>query len=198
MSADRANIGFLLSGGGRTLENLVEFIEQSSLPAQISLVISSRKKAGGVARAERLGIPCQIHRCKEPEDSRQIFAALTEAGCDWVLLGGWLRKLQVPQPWLGKVLNIHPSLLPRHGGAGCYGDHVHQRVLDSGDKKSGCTVHFVDNEYDRGPIILQEEVEVLADDTVESLGTRVFEAEVTAYPKALQKILSGEICFHGN
>lgn len=196
MSADKANIGFLLSGGGRTLENLVEVMERNSLPAQISLIISSRQKAGGVERAKRLGIPCQIHRCKEPGDSRQIFEALTESKCDWVLLGGWLRKLQVPQSWLGRVLNIHPSLLPRHGGAGCYGDHVHKRVLDSGDLKTGCTVHFVDNEYDQGPIILQEEVDVLPEDTIESLSARVFEAETRAYPKALQKILTGEVCFN--
>ncbi|MEC9476406.1 MAG: phosphoribosylglycinamide formyltransferase [Planctomycetota bacterium] len=197
MSVDQTSIGFLLSGGGRTLENLVEVIDRNSLPARISLVISSRQKAGGVERARRLGIPCQIHRCKDPVDSLKIFEALTESGCDWALLGGWLRKLEVPQEWLGRVLNIHPSLLPRHGGAGCYGDHVHKRVLESGDARSGCTVHFVDNEYDQGPIILQEEVEVLPDDTVESLGSRVFEAEARAYPRALEKILTGEVCFEG-
>lgn len=196
MSTDRVNIGFLLSGGGRTLENLVEVIEQQSLSARISIVISSRSKAGGVERARRLGIPHQIHRCKDPGDSQEIFAALDEFGCQWAFLGGWLKKLKVPQEWLGRVVNIHPSLLPLHGGPGCYGDHVHRRVLDSGDLTTGCTVHFVDDEYDRGPVILQEEVEVLPADTVESLGARVFEAEMRAYPRALQKILSGEICFN--
>ncbi|MGE4618199.1 MAG: phosphoribosylglycinamide formyltransferase [Planctomycetota bacterium] len=195
MSVDKARIGFLLSGGGRTLENLVEVIEQESLPAKISLVISSRARAGGLDRAQRLGIPHQVHRCKTPDESPQIFEALEEAGCQWVLLGGWLRKLAVPRHWLGRVLNIHPSLLPRHGGAGCYGDHVHKRVLEAGDQKSGCTVHFVDDEYDRGPVILQQEVTVYPEDTVERLSARVFEAETIAYPKALAKVLEGKITF---
>lgn len=195
MSTETTKIGFLLSGGGRTLENLVEVIEQQALAAQIALVISSRRGIGGLDRAQRLGIPSQVHPCKNPADCAEIFRALTEAGCQWVLLGGWLRKLVVPPEWLGRVVNIHPSLLPRHGGAGCYGDHVHRRVLDAGDPTTGCTVHFVDDEYDHGPVILQEEIPVLPDDTVESLGSRVFEAECRAYPKALEKILTGEAIF---
>ena len=119
MSTEMAKIGFLLSGGGRTLENLVEMIEQRSLAARICLVISNRSGIGGLERARRLGIPSQIHPCKNPEGSREIFQALDEAGCQWALLGGWLRKLVVPPEWLGRVVNIHPSLLPRHGGSGC-------------------------------------------------------------------------------
>ncbi|HIC24082.1 MAG: phosphoribosylglycinamide formyltransferase [Planctomycetota bacterium] len=195
MSTETAKIGFLLSGGGRTLENLVEVIEQRSLAARICLVISNRSGIGGLERARRLGIPSQIHPCKNTEGSVEIFQALDEAGCQWALLGGWLRKLVVPPEWLGRVVNIHPSLLPRHGGAGCYGDHVHRRVLEGGDSTTGCTVHFVDDDYDHGPVILQEEIPVLPDDTVESLGSRVFEAEIRAYPKALEKILAGEAIF---
>ncbi|MDE0960911.1 MAG: phosphoribosylglycinamide formyltransferase [Planctomycetota bacterium] len=195
MSAEPASIGFLLSGGGRSLENLHQAIEQRSIAASIDLVIASRPKASGLERATRLGIPHQVHRCKEPQSAHQIFESLDAAGCQWVLLGGWLRKLEIPARWLGKVLNIHPSLLPLHGGKGCYGDHVHQRVLDAGESFSGCSVHFVDDHYDHGPVILQQRVPVLAEDTIENLAQRVFEAEKIAYPQALEMVLSGEVKF---
>ena len=195
MSADPASIGFLLSGGGRSLENLHQVIEQRSIAASIDLVIASRPGAGGLERASRLGIPHQVHRCKEPAASQQIFQALDEAGCQFALLGGWLRKLEIPQSWLGRVLNIHPSLLPLHGGEGCYGDRVHQRVLEAGESFSGCSVHFVDDDYDHGPVILQQRVAVDEKDTVDDLAQRVFAAEKIAYPRALELVLSGEVKF---
>lgn len=195
MNADRARIGFLLSGGGRSLENLHDEIEQRCIPASIELVISSRSSAGGIERAKRLGIPHQIHRCQEPGASDRIFEALEAADCQYALLGGWLRKLEIPHEWSGRVLNIHPSLLPLHGGAGCYGDHVHRKVLEAQQQTSGCTVHFVDDEFDHGPKILQLEVPVLVGDTVDELANRVFEAEKIAYPRALELVLSGEVNF---
>ncbi len=195
MNAARARIGFLLSGGGRSLENLHDVIVQRSIPASIDLVISSRSSAGGIERAQRLGIPHQVHPCREPGASIGIFEALDAADCQYALLGGWLRKLEIPQEWLGRVLNIHPSLLPLHGGTGCYGDHVHRRVLESEQQISGCTVHFVDDEFDHGPQILQLQVPVLMGDTVEELANRVFDAEKIAYPQALEMLLSGEANF---
>ena len=141
------------------------------------------------------GYPPQVHRCKEPAASHQIFQALDDAGCQFALLGGWLRKLEIPQNWLGRVLNIHPSLLPLHGGEGCYGDRVHQRVLEAGESFSGCSVHFVDDDYDHGPVILQQRVAVEAKDSVEDLAQRVFVAEKIAYPRALELVLSGEVKF---
>ncbi|MEE2856467.1 MAG: formyltransferase family protein [Planctomycetota bacterium] len=195
MNAARAGIGFLLSGGGRSLENLHDVIEQRSIPASIELVISSRSSAGGIERAQRLGIPHQIHPCRKPGASIRIFEALDAAGCQYALLGGWLRKLEIPREWLGRVLNIHPSLLPLHGGAGCYGDHVHRKVLESEQQTSGCTVHFVDDEFDHGPKILQLQVPVLVGDTVEELANRVFDAEKIAYPRALEMLLGGEVNF---
>ncbi len=195
MDTRQVNIGFLLSGGGRSLENLHEVLESCSIEARINLVISSKKSAGGLDRARRLEIPYQVHRCREPGASERIFEELDAAGCHYALLGGWLRKLQVPERWLGRVLNIHPSLLPKHGGKGCYGDHVHRAVLEGAESVTGCTVHFVDDEYDHGAVILQEQVPVLAEDTVESLAGRVFEAEKKAYPRALKMVLSGEATF---
>ena len=190
---DPVSVGFLLSGGGRTLENLVEAIQRDDIPARVDLVIASKAGLGGIEKASRAGIPHQVHPCKKVEDSEAIFSALEEAGCKFAILGGWLRKLMIPKAWEKRVINIHPSLLPRHGGKGCYGDRVHQRVLEAGDQESGCTVHFVDNEYDQGPIILQEKVPVLASDDVASLAKRVFEAEMVALPKAVSALVKNQI-----
>ena len=187
------SVGFLLSGGGRTLENLLEAIQRDEIPARIDLVIASKAGLGGIEKATRAGIPHQIFPCKRVEESVAVFSALEEAGCRYAILGGWLRKLMIPETWENRVINIHPSLLPRHGGKGCYGDRVHQRVLEAGDQESGCTVHFVDNEYDQGPIILQEEVPVLAGDNVASLSKRVFEAEMVALPKAVNALVRNQI-----
>ena len=189
------SVGFLLSGGGRTLENLIEQIEAQGIPASIALVIASKAGIGGIDKAKKAGIPTEVHSCRDPQDSAVIFESLEAAGCQYAILGGWLRKLEIPSTWEKRVINIHPSLLPRHGGKGCYGDRVHRRVLEAGDSHSGCTVHFVNNEYDRGPIILQEEVPVLPEDDVEKLATRVFEAEKIALPKAVAALVRGNLQF---
>ena len=187
------SIGFLLSGGGRTLENLLHAIQEQSIPATVQLVIASKAEIGGIDKAVAAGIPYQIHPCKTVEDSPAIFSALEESGCQYAILGGWLRKLSIPQGWKNRVINIHPSLLPLHGGKGCYGDRVHRRVIDAGETESGCTVHFVADEYERGPIILQEQVPVLEEDDVASLSQRVFAAEKTALPKAVAALVKGEL-----
>ncbi len=178
-------IGFLLSGGGRTLENLSSHLDDHPGLAEIVLVISDRNSAFGLERARRLGIPRRALPCCGPEDSLRIFEALDEAGAEIALLGGFLRLLEVPQPWSNRVLNIHPSLIPKFSGKGLYGDRVHRAVLEAGERESGCTVHFVDNIYDHGPILLQERVPVLPEDTADSLASRVFEAECRAYPRAV-------------
>ncbi|MGB1071225.1 MAG: phosphoribosylglycinamide formyltransferase, partial [Planctomycetota bacterium] len=118
------SVGFLLSGGGRTLENLLEAIQRDDIPARIDLVIANKAGLGGIEKATRAGIPHQIFPCKRVEESAAIFSALDEAGCRYAILGGWLRKLMIPEAWENRVINIHPSLLPRHGGKGCYGDRV--------------------------------------------------------------------------
>ncbi len=190
-------IGFLLSGGGRTLENFISILSGEPRFAHVVRVISDRQDAGGLAIAERHGIPSSVMACKKRGDGARIFQQLDRDGAQLVLLGGFLRLLHVPQEWLGRVLNIHPSLIPNHCGKGYYGDLVHQSVLESGDRETGCTVHFVDNVYDHGPVLVQERVPVLEGDSVDTLAERVFEAECRAYPRALRKLISGEANWDG-
>jgi formyltetrahydrofolate-dependent phosphoribosylglycinamide formyltransferase len=129
--------------------------------------------------------------------NQQIFAACREAQAELVCNAGFLQLLQVPADFQGRVINIHPALIPAFCGKGFYGHHVHEAVLQSGVKLSGCTVHFVDNEYDHGPIILQRAVPVLDNDTPDNLATRVFEQECEAYPQAIQWFAEGRLRIEG-
>jgi phosphoribosylglycinamide formyltransferase-1 len=184
-------IAVFVSGGGRSLENLVEVIARGELDARIALVVSSTPKAFALERAKRHGIASAVidpDRELATEDfSRDAFAAVEAFGCDAVVLAGFLRLLVVPERWVGRVLNIHPSLLPAFGGKGWYGAKVHAAVLARGVQFTGCTVHYVTNEYDAGPILLQRCVAVEAEDTPESLAERVFEEEKIALPEALRR-----------
>jgi len=194
-------LAVLASGGGRSLENLAEVIARGELDATIELVLSNRADAGVLARSERLGLPTRVLPHGDFEDLRDfsdaVFAAVEASGARLVVLAGFLRLLHLPDAWLGRVVNIHPSLLPDFGGKGFYGDRVHRAVLEAGVRETGCTVHYVTNEYDAGPPILQRRVAVRDDDTVESLAARVFEAEKLALPEALRRHLAGEARFDG-
>ena len=184
-------LGFLLSGSGRTLQNLVEVMPPEV--ARVCCVVSDRKKAFGLERAKNLGIPAFVLPCRNTDDSAAIFRKLAEHNVELVILGGFLRLLTVPREWEQRVLNIHPSLIPKYCGEGFYGDRVHEAVLAGGETESGCTVHFVDNIYDNGPPLLQERVAVEPDDTVDTLADRVFDAECVAYPKAIRLIAEGRV-----
>ena len=183
-------LAILVSGNGRSLENLAELCASGELDAELALVISNRPDAYALERADRLGIPSLVidaEREMSPEVfSEAIFSAAEEADCSLAVLAGFLRFLPIPTPWEGRVLNIHPSLLPAFGGKGYYGERVHQAVLDRGVQYTGCTVHYVDNVYDNGPIAIQRLVEVDSNDTVESLAARVFEQEKRALPEAIR------------
>jgi phosphoribosylglycinamide formyltransferase-1 len=191
----------LISGGGTTLKNLLEKIAASQLAAEILLVISSNPKARGLAIAEAVGIATlTIDRKTFSSDdaySQAVFDACRAAGADWIVMGGFLTYLPIPVDFENRVLNIHPALIPAFCGQGFYGHHVHEAVLEYGAKISGCTVHFVDNQYDHGPIILQKVVPVLDDDTPDTLAARVFQAECTAYPEALRLLGSGKVTVEG-
>ena len=194
-------VAVLISGGGTTLRNLLSKIVAGELPIAIRLVISSNPGAKGIAFANEAGIPVQVFQRKAFADDASygeaIFAACREAQVDLVVMGGFLKFVPVPPDFTNRVVNIHPSLIPAFCGHGFYGHHVHEAVLEYGAKVSGCTVHFVDNHYDHGPIILQRTVPVLSDDTPDSLAARVFQQECEALPDALRKLATGRVRIEG-
>jgi len=184
----------LVSGGGRTVLNLLDRIAAGRLKAEIPLVLTDRECAA-VARIGERGV--KVERIPWPGNpdawAELAWPRIQAVHADLVLGCGFLRLLRIPPKWIGKVMNIHPGLLPRYGGKGFYGDRVHKAVLAAHEKESGCTVHFSDNEYDTGPKILERRVPVLPDDTVESLAARVFEAECEAYPEAIRLFAEGRL-----
>ena len=194
-------LGVLLSGTGRTLENLLAYIERGELAARVRVVISSRPGVRGLDVAAARGIPtATIERRLFPDDetfSEAVYAALAPYEPELLLSAGYLRKLVIRPEWAGRMMNIHPALLPAFGGRGMYGRHVHEAVLAYGVKLTGCTVHFVDNEYDHGPIILQRAVPVLDGDTPDTLAARVFEDECRLYPEAIRLYAEGRLAIEG-
>ena len=192
------HLGVLLSGSGRTLQNLIDRIADGSLHAKIEIVVSSDPEAYGLQRAAKAGIPTATVARRPFVDAQGHSRAVTEAleryPIDLVIMAGYLHLYLLPQKWAGRVLNIHPALLPKFGGKGMYGHFVHEAVIRKGEKESGCTVHFVDLQYDHGAIILQKRVPVLPGDTPEALAARVFEAECEAYPEAIRKVAAGVVC----
>lgn len=195
--SERLRIAVLISGGGRSLQNLIDCIQQGRLDVEIAVVISSLSKVKGVERAKAAGLPLAVIRAKDHpnvEDfSRRIAETLDEYRVGLVCQAGWTCFWRIPDRWLGKVMNIHPALLPKYGGKGFYGHHVHESVLAAGEAKSGCTVHFANNEYDAGPIIMQRTVPVLPGDTPDALAERVFAQECIAYPAAIRLFAKGHL-----
>ncbi len=183
----------LLSGGGRTLENLLERIAAGELDLHIAAVVSSRPGVRGLEVARAAGIPVAVFRRRDFPSIR----AHNEALNAWlqphrpriIVLAGYLCFYQQPPGFEGFVVNIHPALLPRFGGKGYYGDRVHKAVLESGATESGCTVHLVDDQYDHGRILGQQKVEVRPGDDVPTLAARVFAAERELYPRVLQELV---------
>ncbi len=190
-------IAVLLSGSGRSLQNLID--RSGDLPATIALAISNKADAAGLERARQAGISTHVVNKKHhpgEQFSQRIFYLVRDANVDLVCLAGFLQLLTIPDDFAGRVLNIHPALLPKFGGHGMYGHHVHEAVLAAGEKISGCTVHIATNEYDRGPILVQKQVPVLPDDSPDSLAARVFEAECEAYPEAI-RMMAARLCPSG-
>ncbi len=198
-------LAVLISGGGTTLRNLIEYIQQGKLDARILRVISSNPAARGVEIARAAGIETHVVPrvgSQTLEDfSRQIFdlcrGSTPDDAVHLVAMGGFLKLVRIPEDFVHRVVNIHPALIPAFCGRGYYGLRVHQAVLDYGARYSGCTVHFVDDEYDHGPIILQRVVPVLDDDTPQTLAARVFAAECEAYPEALRLFAAGRLRVQG-
>jgi phosphoribosylglycinamide formyltransferase 1 len=194
-------LAVLISGGGTTLKNLLEKIHAGSLRVQIALVISSSPNARGLEFAREAGIPIVVVQSKgftsQDDFSRAIFDTCRAALVDLVVMAGFLKRVTIDEDFANRVTNIHPGLIPAFCGLGYYGHHVHQAAIDYGVKLSGCTVHFADNQYDHGPVILQRSVPVLEDDAAETLAARVFTAECEAYPEAIQLIADGRVRVDG-
>ena len=182
------DLAVLISGSGRTLQNFIDLIAAKSLDASIKVVVSSSPDAGGNEKARRAKIPLVVVDRKAGDFSDAITQAVDPHKVDLVLLAGFLHLWKFPPQYKGRVLNIHPALLPDFGGKGMYGHRVHEAVLASGAKESGCTVHVADLEYDRGPILLQRKVKVKPGDTPDDLAARVFAEECVAYPEAVRKV----------
>ncbi len=184
----KLRLAVLLSGSGRTLGNLLAAIAAGTLPAEIAAVVSSRGDVRGVEIARQAGLETHVIPLADKVRvawSEEIFALCRLCRCDLVVMAGFLQLIDIPADYAGRVINIHPSLLPAFGGRGFHGLHVHRAVLDRGCTISGCTVHVVDSEYDHGPILLQKMVPVLVDDTPDTLAARVFAAECHALPEAI-------------
>lgn len=194
-------LGVLISGGGTTLTNFLGRIEAGELNAEVGIVIASRDCAG-VAKAEAAGVRCAVlPRTAFPstaEFSAAVFGHLRDAQVELVTFAGFLSLVTIPPDFELRVMNIHPALLPSFGGKGMHGRHVHEAVLARGCKVSGCTVHFADNIYDHGPIILQRCVPVREGDTPDRLAARVFEAECAAYPEAIRLYAAGRLHVEGS
>ncbi len=193
-------IAVLLSGSGTTLENLLDERAKGRLDADVVAVVSSRPGAFGLERARRHGIPAHVvdrRTCSdEGEFNEALHRILDEAAPDLLVLAGFLSRIEL-RGWNGRAMNVHPALIPAFSGKGYYGERVYRAVLDYGVKLTGATVHFCDEEYDTGPVILQKAVPVREDDTVETLSQRVREVERELLPRAIQLFAQGRLRLEG-
>ena len=186
-TAQPARLLVMLSGGGRTMLNLHDAINRGELPAEIALVIASRACAGE-ERARDRDIPTRVVPGEIP--AKELAQIVREYAIDLVVLAGYLRLVHIPPELAGRVVNIHPALLPRHGGRGMHGRHVHEAVLAAGDTETGCTIHLCTPEYDQGPILAQARCPVRPGDTPDTLAARVFELECATYPRAIAGLIA--------
>ncbi len=198
----KIRVAVFISGSGTNLQSLIDSCAEPDFPAEVALVVSSSSKAYGLERARSHSIPAAVIRKKDFGSDEayvsKMLAVVEEHGADAICLAGYLKLIPpgLVRRFRGRILNIHPALLPKFGGKGMYGTRVHQAVLDAGEAESGPTVHIVDEIYDHGAIYVQRRVPVLPDDTPEALQRRVLEVEHEIYPEALRRlameIISGE------
>lgn len=197
------HLGFLASHNGSNMQAILDACKDGRLVARPAVVISNNSESGALARARQEGIPaCHLSSHTHPGPGaldQAICAALTLHEVEIVCLAGYMKRLgpRTLAAYRGRVLNIHPALLPKFGGEGYYGQAVHQAVLAAGEKESGPTVHLVDEQYDHGPVLAQARVPVLPGDTPETLAARVLVQEHCLYAETLQRIANGEIVLEG-
>lgn len=204
ITSEKLNLAVFISGSGSNLQALIDACAEPSFPARIALVFSNKADAYGLERARKAGIPTEYLSHKgfagrEEYDSK-VLEILGKYPVDIICLAGFMRILTpvLIKPWEGRMINTHPALLPRHGGEGMFGRHVHEAVLAAGDAESGPSIHFVTAEVDKGPVILQRRVPVLPGDTPDTLAARVLEQEHLAYPEAVRMIAEGRAVYPSN
>ncbi|MDZ7685132.1 MAG: phosphoribosylglycinamide formyltransferase [Gammaproteobacteria bacterium] len=190
-------LGVLASGSGTNLQAIIDACRDGMLAARVTVVISNNSQCGAMKRARSAGIPAihlsgKTHPDAEALD-RALSDALAEHDVDLVIMAGYMKRLgeHTLNDWQGRIVNIHPSLLPRHGGAGMYGPNVHRAVIEAGDEVTGITIHYVEGDYDTGPTIAQTEIPVAPDDDAESLARRVLEEEHAFLVATLRTLVSG-------
>lgn len=194
-------LAVLLSGSGTTLQNIIDHCEDESLAATVSCVIASKTSAYGLVRAAQHGIPAYAITAKDYPDydarNEAIWDTIRSHGVELVVLAGYMSLLKVPEDYANRIINVHPALIPAFSGQGMFGQHVHEAVIAYGAKVTGATVHFVDDTYDHGPIIMQEAIPVNEQDTAESLAERVQALERKLYPKVIQMIAEERVSVEG-
>ena len=197
--AEKLALGVLASHGGTNLQAIIDSCRSGAIDAEVRVVISNNSRSMALERARRAGIPtAHLSGATHPDpDSldEAIAETLRRHGVQVVALAGYMKMLgpRTLNAYRNRILNVHPALLPKFGGQGMYGERVHEAVLASGDTVSGVTVHLVDEEYDRGPVIAQTEVPILPGDTPDTLAARVLEQEHILYPETIQRIATASL-----
>ena len=193
----KIKLGFLASGRGSNILAILNDCKEGKLDAEPAVVISNNATAGALEYAREAGIPAfHLSTQTHPEKLDDVITdTLKSHAVDWVILAGYMKKIgpQLLEEFQGKIFNIHPSLLPKHGGKGMFGIHVHESVLASGDSETGVTIHLVDGEYDQGRILAQERVKVEEGDDAATLAARVLKLEHQLYSETLQGVIEGRI-----
>lgn len=183
-------LAIFVSGSGTNMQRIANYFKNHP-QIEVSLVVCNNPDAGAIARAESLGIPLMMIDKKSFKNPESLTAELFKKQIDWIILAGflWLIPKVLIQAYPNKIVNIHPALLPAYGGKGMYGEKVHQAVIQNGEKQSGITIHFVNEHYDAGAIIFQQQLELQADETSESLAQRIHELEYKYYPEVIEKVV---------
>jgi phosphoribosylglycinamide formyltransferase, formyltetrahydrofolate-dependent len=186
-------IAVLVSGSGSNAENLVKYFRKGDF-ARVTIILSNKKDAFALERAQRLGVPSLYFNRDEFYNSSKILGTLKEQEIDWVVLAGflWLVPNEIIEEYQGRIVNIHPALLPKYGGKGMFGMKVHNAVVENGEHETGITIHYVNSRYDEGNVIFQAKIEVLPSYTPEMVADKVHALEYEHFPRVIEEIIMGK------
>ena len=188
------NVAIFASGSGTNAENIVRYFSKSET-IKVAVVLSNNRNVGVHARVNKLGVPSFVFSREEFADGAPVLAKLAEYDTDLIVLAGFMNKISGPllNAYPGKIINIHPALLPKYGGKGMYGIHVHKAVVAAGERETGITIHYIDEHYDEGTVIFQAKCPVLPSDTPEEVAVKVHALEYAHYPKVIEDLLAARI-----